>query len=49
MISPLLTPNEILKKYPPIELLICEKDPLHDGALKLGLKLAKINHNFRIY
>lgn len=49
MLSPVLTPIEIMKKYPPLELLICEKDPLHDGALKLGLKLAKISHNFRIY
>ncbi len=38
MLNPYVTPKELLLMFPKIYFLICEKDPLHDGSLKLGLK-----------
>ena len=34
MISPLHTPSELLVHHPSTHLLICEKDPLHDDAIR---------------
>lgn len=39
MISPLYSPDEILKKYPRCVLLICERDPLHDDGIRFFLKM----------
>jgi acetyl esterase/lipase len=38
-LSPLKTPKEILKEYPPSEFFLCERDPLRDHALKMYLEL----------
>lgn len=48
MLNPLVTPDEILKKFPKVYLLICEKDPLHDGGLKYGLNLIKLKKDVSI-
>ena len=40
MISPLFTPDDILAQYPPAYMLICEKDPLHDDAVRFVHKMA---------
>ena len=42
LLSPICTPDEILKKYPKVYILICEKDPLHDGGMKFGLRFLKL-------
>lgn len=38
-VSPLTTPNSILEQFPPVQLLICERDPLRDHSFRLALKL----------
>lgn len=43
MISPLFTPPEILKTYPSTYLLICEKDPLHDDAIRFVHRMMLCN------
>lgn len=40
MISPLFTPPQILEQYPNAYMLICEKDPLHDDAVRFVHKMA---------
>ena len=37
-ISPLVTPDYILDKFPPTEIFICERDPLRDEGLKFAVK-----------
>lgn len=39
MISPLYTPDHILKEFPKTYLLICEKDPMHDDCVRFFLRM----------
>lgn len=39
MISPICTPDNILKQFPRTYLLLCEKDPLHDDTLRYFLRM----------
>lgn len=47
-VSPLATPLEILREYPPVEFFICERDPLRDDALRFALLLTKLGVKVRI-
>lgn len=38
-ISPLFTPDELLRRYPPTRMLVGTADPLHDDAVRLALRL----------
>ena len=37
--SPILTPKELLRKFPKVDIFVCSKDPLHDDAIRFGHKL----------
>jgi acetyl esterase/lipase len=37
----LVTPDELIAKYPRIDMFLCSNDPLHDDALRFGDKLMK--------
>jgi acetyl esterase len=41
--SPLVTPSSLLKQFPRIDLFICEKDPLHDDAIRLFSRLKEFD------
>lgn len=43
LMSPKLTPNYILRKFPPTRMLIAGLDPLRDEQLRFILRLAKLN------
>ena len=36
MLSILQTPDEVLREYPEVHLLVCELDPLHDDAFRFA-------------
>lgn len=38
-VSPMYAPDELLEKLPPIEIYLCERDPLRDNGLRFADKL----------
>ena len=48
-LSPIIGPEDILKKFPKTYIMICELDPLHDGGLIFALRLLKSKVPCRIY
>jgi hypothetical protein len=48
MLNPLITPDHLLKEFPLINLLICEKDPLHDGGLKFAMRFIKLKKDIEL-
>ena len=38
-VSPLKTPDLVLANFPPLELFVCERDPLRDDALRFALRM----------
>ena len=49
MIEPLETPKKLLKEFPKIFLMICERDPLHDDALRYAVKLFLLKARLKVY
>ena len=46
--NPSVTPDEILEKFPPCHMYVCEVDPLRDAAFNLGLRLKKLGREVKI-
>jgi len=46
--SPLMCPDDILKKFPPTRISVCENDPLRDGGLLFALKLKKAGADVKV-
>lgn len=49
MLSPVYTPDEILDKFPKTYIMICQKDPLHDGGITFAHRLLKLKKRCRVY
>lgn len=48
-ISPLFTPSHILAKYPPVDLICGDQDPLFDHSLYFAYLLSKQRVNTKLY
>jgi acetyl esterase/lipase len=46
-LSPAVTPDSILQKYPSVRLLMSGNDPLRDESFKFVLKLAKLKKDIK--
>ena len=42
LMSPVVAPDSILKKFPPTKIIACEADPLRDSSYEFALRLKKI-------
>jgi acetyl esterase/lipase len=49
LLSPVLAPDWILKKFPPTRILACEADPLRDSSYEMALRLKKQGVDVKLY
>lgn len=47
LVSPVTTPDHILKKYPPTRFILSGQDPLRDGGMRLMLRIKKQGVNIK--
>jgi acetyl esterase len=47
--SPVLTPDEIMQKFPPVRIFCCECDPLRDQAFNFALRLKKLGGDVKLH
>jgi len=48
-LSPIYTPGFILKKLPPVRMLVCEVDPTRDMGVYFALQLKRAGVNTKLY
>ena len=47
-LSPILIPDEILRQFPPVRLIVGGKDPLHDDCWRLAERLQRLGVNMKM-
>lgn len=48
LISPLITSDEILMKFPPVQIVVGTDDSLHDESWRFAHRLSRLNKEFSI-
>jgi hormone-sensitive lipase len=49
LISPVVCPDSILKKFPTTRIIACEADPLRDPSYEFALRLKKLGVDSKLY
>ena len=48
-ISPLFTPDQILKRYPPVSIICGYEDPIYDHSLFFGHRLETLKSDIKLF